>query len=146
MVRWPAVPGPARRRGRVTACLFDTHLLLWAAEASPRLPRRAAALMNDAATLRLFSPLSIAEVSIKHAQRRPDFDVEPGLLRQALLDSDYVELPLTAAHAALVGGLPRIHKDPFDRLLIAQATAEGVVFVTADARLAAYGEVARVVG
>ena len=105
---------------------------------APRLSRRAAAFMGDEGSLRLFSPISIAEVSIKHGRRMPDFQVEPELLRQAMLGNGYVELPFTAAHAVPVGGLPPVHKDPFDRMLLAQASSEGVAFVTADRTLARY--------
>ncbi|OWJ66994.1 type II toxin-antitoxin system VapC family toxin [Inquilinus limosus] len=131
--------------------LLDTHLLLWAAEFSTtiertgRLSAAAVALIKDPANELIFSAVSIWEVAIKAGRGRPDFAVNPHLLRRGLLDNGYVELAVTGAHAAAVMGLPDHHKDPFDRLLVAQATIEGVTLVTADARLAGYpGPVLRV--
>jgi PIN domain nuclease of toxin-antitoxin system len=86
----------------------------------------------------MFSPVSIWEVAIKHDLRRPDFGLDPSLLRRMLLDNGYEELPVTSRHAVAVVGLPAIHKDPFDRLLIAQAAAEGVTLLTSDQTLARY--------
>jgi len=122
--------------------LLDTHLLLWAAEYDPerntRLSSEALGLIRDPANTLCFSPASIWEVAIKKAQGQPDFRADPHALRRALLDNGYVELPITSEHAANVVFLPPIHKDPFDRLLIAQATIEGVVLLTADAKVARY--------
>ncbi|WP_174278712.1 type II toxin-antitoxin system VapC family toxin [Sphingomonas bacterium] len=122
----------------MTAYLFDTHLLLWSAAGDPRLPRRAAALIASEAHVRLFSPVSIAEIAIKWQQRRPDFQFAPARMRAEMLEEGYVELPLTSLHATRIADLSRLHGDPFDRLLVAQALAEGVPFVTADAVLAGY--------
>jgi PIN domain nuclease of toxin-antitoxin system len=95
-------------------------------------------LIRDEANTLCFSAASIWEVAIKRAQGRPDFRTDPHVLRRSLLDNAYVELPITSEHAAGVAFLPPIHKDPFDRLLIAQATIEGVVLLTADAKVAQY--------
>ena len=119
--------------------LLDTNLLVWAAQGSARLPRRAAELIGDMGNSRVFSALSVAEVAIKYARNRPDFRVPPDQLRALLLDNGYEELSLTGAHAARLADLPTIHKDPFDRLLVAQATAEGMTLVTADTTLGRYG-------
>lgn len=123
--------------------LLDTHLLLWAAGFEERkgspMPRAAASLIADEANDLYFSPASIWEVAIKSALGRSDFEADPHLLRRGLLDNGYVELPITSEHAANVAGLPPIHKDPFDRMLVAQATVEGVTLLTADAKLAEYG-------
>ena len=94
--------------------------------------------MLDTDGIRLFSPLSVAEVAIKRAKGSADFDVDPLWLRADLLENGYSELPLTSAHAARLIALPPIHKDPFDRLLVAQALVEGLPLVTADALLAEY--------
>ncbi len=120
--------------------LLDTHVLLWAAGASGpgQLPRAAEALISDQDNVICFSAASIWEVAIKAGLGREDFRADAGVLRRGLLDNGYVELPITAAHAAAVAHLPSIHKDPFDRMLIAQATVEGLVLVTADAVLASY--------
>ncbi|WP_375399128.1 type II toxin-antitoxin system VapC family toxin [uncultured Sphingomonas sp.] len=125
--------------------LLDTHLLLWIAEGSARLSKMARALINDDGNVLMFSAVSIAEVSIKHALRRPDFTANPAGLRRGLTDNGYVELPLTSDHAVAVGALPPIHTDPFDRLLLAQAMAEGIVLLTGDAVLAEYPGPVRVV-
>ena len=122
------------RPGRV---LVDTHLLIWASEGSPRLPARAASVLLEAVPV--FSAASIWEIAIKFARRRPDFDTDPWVMRLALLDVDFEELPIAGHHGAEVARLPSHHGDPFDRLMIAQARVEGLPFLTADAPLAAYG-------
>jgi PIN domain nuclease of toxin-antitoxin system len=119
--------------------LLDTHILLWAAAEPQRLSRAARALINDPENDLIFSAISIWEVAIKHSLGRNDFQVESRLLRRALLDQDYIELPLTGPHAAGIDALPPIHKDPFDRLLLAQAIAEGLPLLTSDVLLAKYG-------
>ena len=121
--------------------LLDTHLLVWAGTEPSRLSSAATVLMGDPANTLLFSAVSVAEVAIKNALGRPDFKVEPRQFRALLLDNGYLELPLTGEHAIAVAALPPIHKDPFDRMLIAQALAEGVRLVSADAAMAAYGVV-----
>jgi PIN domain nuclease of toxin-antitoxin system len=123
--------------------LLDTHLLLWTAaseELTPNkfLTKQAQAFIADAANELHFSPASIWEVAIKNALGKPDFRVDPHLLRRALLDNGYVELPITSEHAAAVANLAGHHKDPFDRLLLAQATVEGIELLTTDGLLIAY--------
>ena len=125
--------------------LLDTHLLLWIAEESKRLSVRAAKQIADPENVLMFSTISIVEVAIKYGLGRPDFRVHPGLLRRGLLDNGYEELPVTGEHAVQVGDLPPIHKDPFDRLLVAQALAEGVTLLTGDAVVARYPGVVRLV-
>ena len=118
--------------------LLDTHLLLWAAAESERLPAAAVALLDDPENDLLFSAASLWEVAIKTSLGRDDFRVDPRLLRRGLVDNGYGELPVTAQHAVSVVGLPPIHKDPFDRILVAQAQVEGVTLLTADPVLARY--------
>jgi PIN domain nuclease of toxin-antitoxin system len=118
--------------------LLDTHILLWAANEPERLSAQAIALLEDPDNELLFSAASLWEVSIKNSLGRNDFKVDARLLRRGLLDNGYVELPITSAHAVYVESLPAIHKDPFDRILIAQATAEGITLVTADGMVAKY--------
>ena len=122
--------------------LLDTHLLLWAAQGgdgpADRLPAQAAALIDDPTNLLHFSPASIWEVAIKSQLGRDDFKVDAQLLRRGLLDNGYVELPITGEHAVAVGRLPPIHRDPFDRLLVAQASVEGLTLLTSDARIGDY--------
>ena len=118
--------------------LFDTHLLLWSATGDRRLSRGVANLMLDISNRRLFSPMSVAEVAIKHAKGRPDFSFPAAAFREGLLASGFEELLLTGSHAARLADCPPLHGDPFDRLLVAQALVEGVALVTADAALGAY--------
>jgi PIN domain nuclease of toxin-antitoxin system len=118
--------------------LLDTHILLWAANEPARLSAQALALLEDPDNELLFSAASLWEVSIKNSLGRDDFKVDARLLRRGLLDNGYLELPISSAHAVFVESLPPIHKDPFDRILIAQATAEGITLVTADATVAKY--------
>lgn len=125
--------------------LLDTHLLLWAAYAPERLPAAAVALIEDVAVTPLFSAASLWEVAIKAGLGRADFTVSAGHLRRGLVDNGYEELPVTAAHAVAVATLPPIHRDPFDRMLVAQALVEGIALVTADAGLAGYPGGVRVV-
>ena len=118
--------------------LLDTHLLLWAADSLERVPVGARALMADLENELLFSVVSLWEVAIKSGLNRPDFQVDARLLRRGLIDNGYVELPISGEHAVAVDTLPSIHKDPFDRLLMAQATVEGFVLLTNDATLSRY--------
>ncbi|HEY7060032.1 MAG TPA: type II toxin-antitoxin system VapC family toxin [Chloroflexota bacterium] len=125
--------------------LLDTHLLLWAAGQPERLSATARRLLDDPRNELLFSAASLWEIAIKSALGRDDFRVEARVLRRGLLDNGYVELPITSQHAVSTDNLPPLHKDPFDRLLLAQALCEGITLVTADAQVARYpGPVRRV--
>ena len=112
--------------------LLDTHLLLWAAGLPDRLPDVARTLLEDPGSEPVFSAASLWEVAIKNGLGRPDFRVDPRLLRRGLLETGYTELPVTGTHAVTVDLLPPIHKDPFDRLLVAQAQIEGLTLFTVD--------------
>jgi PIN domain nuclease of toxin-antitoxin system len=118
--------------------LLDTHLLLWAAGTPDRLPASARKLLDDPQSEPIFSSASLWEVAIKHGLGRADFRVDARLLRRGLLDNGYGELPITSEHAAALDSLPRIHKDPFDRILIAQSMVEGITLLTADPLVAQY--------
>ncbi len=118
--------------------LLDTQLLLWAAGQPERLSAAARRLLNDPANELLFSAASLWEIAIKHTLGREDFRVEPRVLRRRLIDNGYVELSVTSEHAVNIDALPSLHKDPFDRLLLAQAYAEGITLLTGDARLGGY--------
>src|SRR5215211_6567077 len=96
-------------------------------------------LIEDPSNELLFSAASLWEIAIKNSLGRKDFRVEPRLLRRALLDHGYLELAISSEHAVNVDALPPLHKDPFDRMLVAQALVEGVVLATSDAELATYG-------
>lgn len=118
--------------------LPDTHLILWAFDAPERMPADATALIADFQNRVYFSAATIWEVAIKSALNKPGFDVDPGTLREGLLNNGYIELPITSAHAAAVRNLPPVHKDPFDRILVAQATLEGITLLTTDRKVAKY--------
>lgn len=118
--------------------LLDTHLLLWAVARPRLLSARARGLILDSSNQPVFSVLSIWEVAIKHSLGRLEFDLPPLLLRETLLASGYEELPILGGHVTAVAGLPPIHKDPFDRLLVAQATVEGITLFTVDRTIARY--------
>jgi PIN domain nuclease of toxin-antitoxin system len=125
--------------------LLDTHLLLWAAGEPDRLSRVARRLIKDAGNELTFSAASFLEIAIKRGLGRDDFQVDPRLLRRGLLDNRYSELLIGSDHAVAIDGLPRLHKDPFDRILVAQAMVEGITLLTADPLVAQYaGPVRRV--
>jgi PIN domain nuclease of toxin-antitoxin system len=125
--------------------ILDTHLLLWAAGTPERLSREAVELIEDPGTALLFSAASLWEITIKRGLGRDDFRVDPRLLRRGLADAGYEELPVTATHALAVDDLPPLHKDPFDRMLIAQARSEGLLLLTSDDMVARYpGPIRRV--
>ncbi len=125
--------------------LLDTHLLLWAAGDPERLSITARALIEAPENELFFSAASLWEIAIKHGLGRSDFQVNARVLRRGLLDNGYSELPIASEHAVAIDGLPSIHKDPFDRILIAQATVEGITLLTVDAFVAQYpGPIQRV--
>jgi PIN domain nuclease of toxin-antitoxin system len=125
--------------------LLDTHLLLWAVASSGRLPSGIRSLIEDPQNDLYYSAASIWEIAIKRALRRRDFRVDLPLLLSSLPGIGFAELPVRAAHAAAVSELPDVHRDPFDRLLVAQSIVEPMVLLTNDAVLARYGAVVRVV-
>jgi PIN domain nuclease of toxin-antitoxin system len=118
--------------------LLDTHLLLWAAGAPRRLSKQARTLIDNPDNEVLFSAASLWEVAIKRGLGREDFKVDARLLRRGLLDNGYSELPIISDHVVATESLPPIHKDPFDRVLVAQATVEGVTLLTIDPLVAQY--------
>ena len=118
--------------------LLDTHLLLWAAGEPEKLPAEALEIIEDETVELWFSAASIWEIAIKRGLGRADFRVDPRLLRRGLVENGYIELSVTGAHAAAIDLLPPVHKDPFDRMLVAQAIAESVTLLTSDALVAQY--------
>jgi len=118
--------------------LLDTHLLLWAAGKPERLPKQARTLIENLDNQLLFSAASLWEVAIKRGLGREDFKVDARLLRRGLLDNGYGELPIISDHVVATESLPFLHKDPFDRILVAQATVEGVTLVTVDSSVSQY--------
>lgn len=120
--------------------LLDTHLLLWAAGEPQRLPAKARTLLLDPGNQLVFSAASLWEISIKNGLERSDFNVDPRRLWRMLLVNGYRELPVTSEHTVAVNDLPPLHKDPFDRILVAQAKVEGLTLLTADKMVAKYGD------
>jgi PIN domain nuclease of toxin-antitoxin system len=118
--------------------LLDTHLLLWAAAEPRRLSKQARALIDNPDNDLLFSAASLWEVASKQGLGRDDFKVNARLLRRGLLDNGYSELPIISHHVVAIDSLPPIHKDPFDRILVAQATVEGVTLLTIDSVVSQY--------
>jgi PIN domain nuclease of toxin-antitoxin system len=125
--------------------LLDTHVLLWAAGEPKRLSRKARALFDATENLLMFSAASLWEVVIKSQLGRQDFRVDARALRRGLLDHGYEELSIASEHVVAVEQLPPLHRDPFDRLLIAQAIAEGITLVTSDENMAKYSAPIRLV-
>lgn len=125
--------------------LLDTHLLLWAAGSPERLSATVRLLLEDPKNELLFSAASLWEIAIKCGLGRPDFQVNARVLRRGLLDNGYQELPVSSEHAVSVDSLPLLHKDPFDRILVAQANVEGIVLLTADTLVAQYSGPVRLV-
>lgn len=117
--------------------LLDTHLLLWAASYTHLSPA-AVSLLQDPSNELFFSSASIWEIAIKNNLERPDFKIDPGIFLRGLLDNDYQELAVTSRHGVVVNSLPLLHKDPFDRILLAQAIVEGITLVTKDTKILKY--------
>ncbi len=123
--------------------LLDTHVLLWALASPKQLGKDARAAIEDPANVVLFSAASIWEIAIKASLKRTDFRVSPGEIAAVALESGFTELPVNSAAAAHTAKLPAHHRDPFDRILIAQAVTEPAVFYTADAQLEVYSDLVR---
>jgi len=125
--------------------LIDTHVLIWLATEPERLPIATRRDLETPETEILYSSVNIWEIAIKQALRRPDFAIAPNAMRTWAEERGFSELVLTSAHGMAAGALSPHHRDPFDRAMIGQAMVEGVTFLTADAGLAVYGDVVRVV-
>jgi PIN domain nuclease of toxin-antitoxin system len=119
----------------LSALLLDSHALLWWEADDARLSDRARERIERPDSTALFSAVSLWELAIKQALGKLRL---PDSLLSRLTEEGFQEVPVTAAHGLLAGGLPRHHNDPFDRMLVAQASSEGLVIVTADTRIGAY--------
>lgn len=119
--------------------LLDTHILLWAAARNEMMSARAEEIIRDETAILVFSAASIWEIAIKRGLDRSDFRADPAAMRAGLIANGYQELAIDSRHAAAVLALPRLHADPFDRILVAQAQIEGMRLITMDAKVAAYG-------
>jgi PIN domain nuclease of toxin-antitoxin system len=118
--------------------LLDTHVLLWGAFRRDRLSVAARVLILDPDSELMFSVVSLWETAIKAQLGRDNFHVDARALRRGLLDNGYEELTVTGEHAVAIAQLPLLHKDPFDRLLLAQSIVEGITLLTADPVVARY--------
>ncbi len=125
--------------------LLDTRVLLWTIAESRRLSAAARALIGEPDNELTFSSASLWEVAIKAGRGRDDFRIDVSSLRRSLFDNEYAELPMTGAHAVALRSLPAIYRDPFDRMLVAQAIVEGLTLVTSDPAVAKYSGPIRLV-
>jgi PIN domain nuclease of toxin-antitoxin system len=120
--------------------LLDTHIILWAAGQPDKLSESAREMLLDTRNALFFSAASIWEIVIKRGLGRNDFKVDPYRLRKMLVINDYTEVPVATDHVLRVETLPPLHKDPFDRILIAQARSEGMLLLTVDSAVISYGD------
>ena len=118
--------------------LLDTHLLIWAASTPEQLSSEALSLLQNAKYQLYFSAVNLWEITIKHGLGRQDFRVDPSLLHRGLIENGYIELVVKSFHCIALEQLPAIHKDPFDRMLVAQAVSEGMLLLTSDSVVAEY--------
>jgi PIN domain nuclease of toxin-antitoxin system len=120
--------------------LLDTHVLLWALSSPERLGKKARSAIEDASNDVMFSAASIWEIAVKWSLKRLDFKVAPDEILAVAIESGFDELPIRSTAAAQVAVLPAHHRDPFDRLLVAQAVMEPIILYTADPQLVVYSE------
>jgi PIN domain nuclease of toxin-antitoxin system len=120
--------------------LLDTHIALWALTDSDQLSSRARDLIADPGNDVYVSAVTVWEISIKHRLARQDMPVSGTEAAQLFEEAGYVELPVSSAHAAATERLPLHHADPFDRLLVAQASHEPLRLLTHDRALIQYGD------
>ena len=122
--------------------LLDTHILLWALADSALLSARARQLIGDEANECLYSPVSLVEISIKHRKHPRDMVLSATEARAAFLAAGFVEAPFSSRHAVALDALPPLHGDPFDRMLLAQAAADGAKLLSHDDKVSLYKDIA----
>lgn len=118
--------------------LLDTHILLWSLVEPDKVPMRMVRLIEDTGNRVWFSSASIWEIAIKHSLGKDEFPVEPGMIWKAARQTGMEELAVSAEHAVGVDALPWLHRDPLDRMLVAQARVEGMKLLSVDAQVNAY--------
>lgn len=118
--------------------LLDTHILLWTLVDPEKVPARMRRIVEDTGNRVWFSAASIWEIAIKHSLAKPDFTVEAATIWKAARETGLEELAVTAEHAIGVDALPWLHRDPFDRLLVAQARTDGMKLLSVDPKVNAY--------
>ena len=116
--------------------LLDTQLLIWTAAGS--IPLKAKQYIDNNTYILYFSTASIWEIVIKSSQNRKDFIIDPFILYDNLLIDGYIELPITGRHTLGVKNLPMHHKDPFDRIILAQSIVENITLLTSDKIMTKY--------
>lgn len=121
-----------RYRTHLRTYLLDTHLLLWAAFEPDRLSHEAITIISNEDNSLFFSAANLWEISIKSSLGRDDFNIDVQYFRIALIDHGYHELPITGIHINSLANMPYHHKDPFDRILIAQSQSEGYTLLSVD--------------
>ena len=118
--------------------LLDTHVLLWAVAESRKLSKATKKLLEDPDNEIWYSTASLWEISIKSSLRKPNFHIDPEVVHGVLSETGFLELPIRGSHAVAVAKLPDVHRDPFDRMLAAQALTEPLVLLTNDEILSKY--------
>lgn len=122
--------------------LLDTHVFLWCIKNDRRFSKKARTKVLNASEVYI-SSASIWEIAIKIKLKKLDADINE--LVEAIAESGFLELPITTQHAAAIHHLSDIHRDPFDRILIAQSISEPLTFLTADATLKNYSDLVEVI-
>ena len=124
--------------------LLDTHILIWAAISPHKISPELASLLSDPSNHLYFSSASIWEISIKESLGKSDFKVSSKKLNDGLIENGYKEIKVSALHTMEVIKLPFIHRDPFDRILVATAIWENMPLLTNDSTLSPYHSLVRV--
>ena len=120
--------------------LLDTHIILWAALDVKRLSRKARAILENPENVLYFSPISLWEISIKHEKHQKQMAITSERAKELALKMGFIELPVRSRHGVDIAKLPSVHGDPFDRMLITQARSDGLVLISHDDTVIAYGE------
>ena len=119
--------------------LLDTHIILWAALDVKKLSRKAKKLLENPDNILYFSPVSLWEISIKHAKHPNQMPITSERAKELALKMGLIELPVRSRHGVDISNLPEIHSDPFDRMLITQARTDGLLLSSHDDKVVAYG-------
>jgi len=125
--------------------LLDTHIALWALTDNPKLSKAARDLILDSSNDIYFSSATVWEIAIKHRLARKNMPISGHEASKLFAEAGYLELQISAVHAAATEELPLHHSDPFDRILVAQATTEPMHLLTHDSILPRYGDVVQYV-
>ncbi len=127
----------------MTRLLLDTNTLLWVIDAPARLPAEVMEMIANGNNEVLFSAASIWEIAIKASRQKPDFLIDPAEIAADAIATGFVEVPVASAAAARVANLAPLHRDPFDRLLVAQAMQLPANLITSDRFLQGYSELVK---